>query len=27
MKEKDASGIQGMLTRNQMAEYLLDGPE
>lgn len=27
MKERDASGIKGMLTRNQIAEYLLDGPE
>lgn len=27
MNERDASGIKGMLTRNQIAEYLLDGPE
>jgi 2-methylisocitrate lyase-like PEP mutase family enzyme len=27
MKERDASGIKGMLTKNQIAEYLLDGPE
>ena len=27
MKESDASGIKGMLTRNEMAGYLLDGPE
>jgi 2-methylisocitrate lyase-like PEP mutase family enzyme len=27
MKEREASGIKGMLTKNQIAEYLLDGPE
>ena len=27
MNAKDASGIKGMLTKDQMAEYLLDGPE
>jgi len=27
MNERDASGIKGMLTRSQIAEYLLDGPE
>ncbi|HET6463243.1 MAG TPA: isocitrate lyase/phosphoenolpyruvate mutase family protein [Candidatus Krumholzibacteria bacterium] len=27
MKERDASVIKGMLTKDQMAEYLLDGPE
>jgi len=27
MRERDATGIKGMLTKNQIAEYLLDGPE
>jgi 2-methylisocitrate lyase-like PEP mutase family enzyme len=27
MNERDASGIKGMLTKDQIAEYLLDGPE